>query len=80
MVEQSNIKDLSAVREGDVLVGLPSNGLHTNGYSLVRHVLDLDDDPTPWASFTRSLAGRLARRCWRRTAPTTESWRLSSRS
>jgi len=27
------------VREGDVLVGLPSQGLHTNGYSLARKVL-----------------------------------------
>jgi phosphoribosylformylglycinamidine cyclo-ligase len=27
------------VREGDVLVGLPSAGLHTNGYSLARKVL-----------------------------------------
>jgi phosphoribosylformylglycinamidine cyclo-ligase len=28
------------VEAGDVLVGLPSNGLHTNGYSLARKVLD----------------------------------------
>ena len=80
VVEQSSIKDLSAVREGDVLVGLPSNGLHTNGYSLVRHVLNLDDDPTLLGEFHQELGGRSARRCWRRTAPTTESWRLSSRS
>lgn len=29
-----------AVRPGDALVGLPSNGLHTNGYSLVRKVFE----------------------------------------
>ncbi len=28
------------IREGDVLIGLPSNGLHTNGYSLVRKIID----------------------------------------
>jgi phosphoribosylformylglycinamidine cyclo-ligase len=29
----------SAIRPGDVLLGLPSNGLHTNGYSLARKLL-----------------------------------------
>ena len=46
-VEKSEILDGSSVVEGDILVGVPSNGLHTNGYSLVRHVLGLDDDPSP---------------------------------
>lgn len=31
---------------GDVLIGLPSNGLHTNGYSLVRSIFNTDDDPS----------------------------------
>ncbi len=31
--------DGSAVRPGDVVLGLPSSGLHSNGYSLARHVL-----------------------------------------
>jgi phosphoribosylformylglycinamidine cyclo-ligase len=31
--------DGSAVRPGDVVIGLPSSGLHSNGYSLARHVL-----------------------------------------
>ena len=31
--------DGSAVRPGDVIIGLPSSGLHSNGYSLARHAL-----------------------------------------
>jgi len=39
VVDRRKILDGSAVEEGDVLVGLPSTGLHTNGYSLARKVL-----------------------------------------
>ena len=45
--ERRELLDASRVGEGDVLMGLPSNGLHTNGYSLVRYALGLDDDPAP---------------------------------
>src|SRR3989441_9098710 len=38
LVEPSAQRD--AVEAGDVLIGLPSSGLHTNGYSLVRKVLE----------------------------------------
>jgi len=31
--------DGSAIKPGDVVLGLPSNGLHTNGYSLARKIL-----------------------------------------
>lgn len=39
VVEKSNIVDGKNIRKGDVLLGLPSSGLHTNGYSLARAVL-----------------------------------------
>jgi phosphoribosylformylglycinamidine cyclo-ligase len=39
VVDRSRMLDGSMVRPGDVLVGLPSDGLHTNGYSLARRVL-----------------------------------------
>lgn len=39
VVEKDQILDGSRVQEGDVLIGLPSTGLHTNGYSLARNVL-----------------------------------------
>lgn len=49
IVERDEILDGSDVKEGDVLIGLPSTGLHTNGYSLARRVLlsefDVSDHP-----------------------------------
>ena len=39
VVDESKLIDGKAVREGDVLLGLPSVGLHTNGYSLARRIL-----------------------------------------
>jgi phosphoribosylformylglycinamidine cyclo-ligase len=42
VVDRKAVLDGSKVKKGDVLVGLPSTGLHTNGYSLARKIL-LDD-------------------------------------
>jgi len=39
LVDGKALLDGSRVKEGDALIGLPSNGLHTNGYSLARKVL-----------------------------------------
>lgn len=39
IVEKEKILDGHTIKKGDVLIGLPSNGLHTNGYSLARKVL-----------------------------------------
>jgi phosphoribosylformylglycinamidine cyclo-ligase len=39
VVERDRIITGKGVREGDILLGLPSNGLHTNGYSLARKLL-----------------------------------------
>ena len=39
LVERKDLLDGSRVKVGDALIGLPSNGLHTNGYSLARKVL-----------------------------------------
>jgi phosphoribosylformylglycinamidine cyclo-ligase len=38
-VERKNISKPNAIVEGDVLIGLPSSGLHSNGYSLARKIL-----------------------------------------
>ena len=49
VVEKDRIVDGSAIESGDILLGLPSTGLHTNGYSLARKVLfsqyEVDDRP-----------------------------------
>ncbi|MBC7338040.1 MAG: phosphoribosylformylglycinamidine cyclo-ligase, partial [Clostridia bacterium] len=39
VVERSRLVDGSAVRPGDVVLGLASSGLHSNGYSLARRIL-----------------------------------------
>src|SRR5690348_16392747 len=39
VVERSKMIDGSRIKPGDLILGLPSNGLHTNGYSLARKVL-----------------------------------------
>ncbi len=43
LVERDQAIDGSRIVVGDVLLALPSSGLHTNGYSLVRHVFGLAD-------------------------------------
>ncbi len=50
-VEEDRVLGPARVREGDVLVGLASSGLHTNGYSLARRIVErmglAYDDPFP---------------------------------
>ena len=38
VVDRAKMIDGSRIRPGDVILGLPSNGLHTNGYSLARKI------------------------------------------
>lgn len=40
VVDKKKVVNYDKVKKGDVLIGLKSNGLHTNGYSLVRSVFD----------------------------------------
>ena len=42
IVDRSKIIDHSAMRPGDVILALPSSGVHSNGFSLVRKVFDVE--------------------------------------
>ena len=44
-VERESMIDGSKILEGDVLMGIPSSGVHTNGFSLIRRVFNTDTDP-----------------------------------
>lgn len=43
MVDKSKVLDNTKVCEGDVIIGLPSSGVHSNGFSLVRKVFDVEN-------------------------------------
>lgn len=45
-VHRNALLDPETTEVGDVLIALPSSGLHTNGFSLVRSIFNTDDDPT----------------------------------
>jgi phosphoribosylformylglycinamidine cyclo-ligase len=59
MVPRARLIDGSGIRAGDVLIALPSSGLHTNGYSLARQIvfdtagLAVGD---PWPGDSRTVA------------------------
>lgn len=42
IVDKNNVLDKNNVKEGDVLIALPSSGVHSNGFSLVRKVFDVE--------------------------------------
>ena len=43
VVDREKVIDRASMREGDVLLALPSSGIHSNGYSLVRKVFDVEN-------------------------------------
>ncbi|MCK5738738.1 phosphoribosylformylglycinamidine cyclo-ligase, partial [bacterium] len=43
IVDKSKIIDGSQIKKGDVLLGVPSTGLHTNGFSLARKILSAEN-------------------------------------
>lgn len=64
LVDRPKILDGSRIQPGDILVGLPSSGLHTNGYSLARKVFFEElglavSDPSPEEHTKRSVGDLL---------------------
>jgi len=55
LLDRSRALDGRGMQKGDVLLGLPSTGLHTNGYSLARHIvfsqlgMSPQDTPEGWS-------------------------------
>ena len=39
IVDENKILKINKIKEGDLILAVPSSGIHSNGYSLVRHVL-----------------------------------------
>jgi phosphoribosylformylglycinamidine cyclo-ligase len=64
LVDRPKLLDGSRVAAGDVLVGFPSSGLHTNGYSLARKILFEQlklgvRDRAPWSETKRTVGEEL---------------------
>lgn len=58
VVDKSKLKDSRNLKVGDVLIGLPSTGVHSNGFSLVRKVLFKDNHLDAHATYDQ-LDGQL---------------------
>ena len=43
IVEREKVIDKTTMKEGDVMIALPSSGVHSNGFSLVRKVFDIEN-------------------------------------
>lgn len=48
IIDRSKILDYKKVRKGELIIGVASNGLHTNGYSLVRKIFNTKDKITKY--------------------------------
>jgi phosphoribosylformylglycinamidine cyclo-ligase len=61
IVDKKKIVNFEKVKKGDVLIGFESNGLHTNGYSLVRKVFSQRDYKMKYPGLKSSLGSELLR-------------------
>jgi phosphoribosylformylglycinamidine cyclo-ligase len=61
VVDKDRIIDGSQVKKGDAILALPSSGIHSNGFSLVRRIFDLENQPLSvyWDELSSSLGDTL---------------------
>lgn len=57
IVDEKKILDVNNARAGDVIIGLPSSGVHSNGFSLVRKVFHITDEKS-LLSYRDELGGK----------------------
>jgi phosphoribosylformylglycinamidine cyclo-ligase len=62
IVEKSKVLDGSKVKPGDKLIGIASSGPHSNGYTLIRKIIDQSN-----STLNDSFNGKtLVKPCWNR--------------
>jgi phosphoribosylformylglycinamidine cyclo-ligase len=59
VVEKEKINMGHSIKVGDAIIGLPSNGLHTNGYSLVRRIFSITELKKKYSELGRTLGEEL---------------------
>ena len=57
IVDKKKILDNTKMAEGDVVIALASSGVHSNGFSLVRKVFDIDNNPASLYTPNEALGG-----------------------
>ncbi len=58
IVDKKKILDNTKMREGDVVIALASSGVHSNGFSLVRKVFDIDNNNPALYEANEALGGK----------------------
>ena len=58
IVDKKKILDNSKIKEGDAVIALASSGVHSNGFSLVRKVFDIDNNPASLYVPSEALGGK----------------------
>ncbi|MBE6602888.1 MAG: phosphoribosylformylglycinamidine cyclo-ligase [Ruminococcaceae bacterium] len=58
VVDKKKIIDNTKMSEGDVVIALASSGIHSNGFSLIRKVFDIDNNPASLYVANEALGGK----------------------